>query len=97
MALATGAHANFGERAREIRDSFIPERSLTEKDRQDLMNAVPPAFVELDQAFHETSAALVAAARARDVDQELGIFARMTEACVACHSRLASDRFLDLR
>jgi mono/diheme cytochrome c family protein len=55
--------------------------------------AVPPEFVKLDRAFHETSAQLAAAARAQDVGQELSIFARMTDACVTCHGRFASDRF----
>ncbi len=96
-ALVTGDHATVAERAQKIHDSFILEQSLTEKDRKELMNAVPPAFIELDQAFHETSAALAAAARAGDADRELGIFVRMTEACVACHSRFAGDRFPSLR
>jgi len=57
------------------------------------MAAVPPEFVALDRAFHETSAALAAAARAEEVHQELSLFARMTEACVGCHGRFAGDRF----
>ena len=92
-ALAIGDHASVAERAQQIHDSFILQQSLTEQDRQDLMAAVPPEFVELDRAFHETSAALAAAARAQDVGQEQSAFARMTEACVACHGRFATDRF----
>jgi hypothetical protein len=92
-ALATGDHAAVAERAQQIHDSFILRQSLTEQDKQDLMAAVPPEFVELDRSFHETAAALAVAARAKDVRQELITFARMTEACVACHGRFASDRF----
>ena len=95
-ALATGDHATIAERAQQIYDSFILEQSLTEQDRQDLEAAVPEEFVELDRGFHETSAALAAAARAEDVGQELSAFARMSEACVACHGRFASDRFPSL-
>jgi hypothetical protein len=92
-ALATGDHATVAERAQQIHDSFILQQSLTEQDRQDLMTAVPPEFVELDRAFHETSAELASAARAEDVEQELSAFSQMAEACVACHGRFASDRF----
>lgn len=92
-ALATGDHATVAGQAQQIHDSFILQQSLTEQDRQDLMTAVPPEFVELDRAFHETSAELAAAARAEDVGQELSAFDQMTEACTACHGRFASDRF----
>lgn len=95
-ALAIGDHATVAERAQQIHDSFILEQSLTEQDRQDLVAALPPQFVELDRGFHETSAALAAAARAEDVGQELSAFARMSEACVVCHGRFASDRFPSL-
>jgi hypothetical protein len=95
-ALAIGDHGTVAGRAQQIYDSFILEQSLTEQDRQDLEAAVPPEFVELDRSFHETSAALAEAARAEDVEQELSAFARMTEACIACHGRFAADRFPSL-
>jgi hypothetical protein len=95
-ALAIGDHATVAERAQQIHDSFILEQSLTDEDREDLEAALPPEFVELDRGFHETSAALAAAARAEDVEQELNTFTRMTEACVACHGRFAADRFPSL-
>ena len=92
-AIVTGDHATVANRAQQILDSFILEQSLTEQDKKDLMAAVPPEFVELDGAFHETSAELAAAARARDVAQELSLFAQMNDSCVQCHARFASDRF----
>lgn len=95
-ALAIGDHAAVAKRAQQIHDSFILQQSLTEQDRQDLMAAVPPEFVELDRSFHETSAALAEAARAEDVGQELSAFAQMTEACVACHGRFVADCFPSL-
>jgi hypothetical protein len=95
-ALVVGDHATVGELAQQIHDSFILQQSLTDQDRQDLMAAVPPPFVELDRAFHETSAALAEAARAEDVELELATFGRMTEACAVCHARFASDRFRGL-
>jgi cytochrome c553 len=95
-ALAIGDHGTVAERAQQVDDSFILEQSLTEQDREDLETALPPEFVELDRGFHETSAALAAAAHAEDVEQELDAFARMTEACVVCHGRFAADRFPSL-
>jgi hypothetical protein len=92
-AVVIGDHHTVAELAQQIHDSFILEQSLSEQDRNDLMAAVPPAFVELDRAFHETSAELAAAARAEDAARELIIFGEMTDACVACHGRFAPDRF----
>lgn len=92
-ALAIGDHATVAERAQQIHDSFILEQALTEQDQQDLMAALPSAFLELDLAFHETSAALAEAARAEDVGQQVAMFARMIEACVVCHGRFAADPF----
>ncbi|HEX6141788.1 MAG TPA: cytochrome c [Geminicoccaceae bacterium] len=92
-AVVTGDHATIADRAQRIHDSFILEQSLSDQDRKDLMSAVPPEFVELDRAFHETSAELAAAARAGDVERELITFGEMTGACVACHARFAGDRF----
>jgi len=92
-AIVTGDHPTVAEGAQQIHDSFILQQSLTDQDRQDLMAAVPPAFVDLDRAFHETSAELAAAARVGDADREISAFNQMTEACVACHTRFASDRF----
>jgi hypothetical protein len=54
---------------------------MTEQDRQDLMAAMPPAFVELDRGCHEGSAELAAAGHAEDVGQELSAFAGRPSLC----------------
>jgi mono/diheme cytochrome c family protein len=92
-ALVAGDHATVAERARNIHDSFILERSLTEQELRDLEEAVPPAFLELDQEFHRTAAELAAAARAGDAAREAELFGRMVQDCAACHGRFAADRF----
>ncbi|HEX6142263.1 MAG TPA: hypothetical protein VFZ01_06075, partial [Geminicoccaceae bacterium] len=46
-AVVTGDHATIADRAQQIHDSFILEQSLSDQDREDLMSAVPPEFVEL--------------------------------------------------
>jgi len=92
-AMVAGDHAAVAERAQQIHDSFILQQSLTEQDREDLMAAVPPEFVELDRAFHQMSGELAGAGRAEDAKREVATFNQMTDACVACHSRFAADRF----
>ena len=92
-ALVAGDHATVAERAQNVHDSLILEQSLTEQDLKDLEEAVPPAFLELDQAFHRTAAELAAAARAQDAAREAELFGRMVQDCAGCHGRFAADRF----
>src|SRR3954463_15542882 len=55
-ALVAGDHATVVEQAQNIHGSFILEQSLTGQDLKDLEQAVPPAFLEFDRAFHATAA-----------------------------------------
>lgn len=95
-AIVTGDHETVAKQAMKIHDSFIMKRSLTKQDKADLMKAVPPAFVALDAKLHQTAAKLAHAAEQRDVELETVFFAKMTDACVGCHSAYASDRFPSL-
>lgn len=92
-ALAAGDHAAVAKNAQEIHDSFILDKNLTAQDRRDLDAAVPPAFLELDGAFHQMAAKLVEAARHQDLDLQTHYFSRMLETCQTCHSRYATDKF----
>jgi mono/diheme cytochrome c family protein len=92
-ALVYGDHATVAARAQAIHDSFILDQALTAEDRADLEAALPPAFVEIDTAFHRTAAELAAAARAGDAGREVALFGQMVKACADCHGRFAADRF----
>ena len=92
-ALVAGDHAAVAARAQAIDDSFILEQALTAQDREDLEAALPPAFLELDGAFHRTAAELAAAAWAGNAGREATLFGRMVEACADCHGRFVADRF----
>ena len=93
QALAAGDHVTVAKLAQNIHDSFILEKKLTDKDKHDLEMAVPPAFLDLDGAFHLTAEKLAEAARHKDGDLQTYYFGRMLEMCQTCHSRFASDRF----
>ncbi len=92
-ALVTGDHATVAKNAQAIHDSFILDRNLTARDRHDLETAVPPAFLELDGAFHRTAASLAQAARRQDPDLQQYFFGRMLETCRTCHAQYATDKF----
>lgn len=92
-ALVTGDRAAVAKNAQEIHDGFILDKNLTAQDRKDLEQAVPPAFIELDGAFHRLALKLAEAARHDDVDLQNYYFGQMVETCQICHSRYATDKF----
>lgn len=92
-ALVRGQDDVVAENTQAIHDSFILRRQMTPEDKQALLEAVPEAFVERDQAFHEVSARLAEAAREKDTARQLRLFNDMVGACVECHSRHATERF----
>jgi hypothetical protein len=79
--------------AQAIHDSFILDKKLTAQDRKDLETALPPAFLELDGAFHQLAAKLADAARHKDRELQTYYFGRMVESCQDCHSQYATDKF----
>lgn len=93
-AMVTGDDERVAILAQQIHDSFILRRSMTPEDKADLMAAVPGDFVKMDRGFHEISAELAQAARTKDRALQQEQFGRMIDACTACHSRYATDRFV---
>lgn len=92
-AMVTGDDERVATLAQKIHDSFILRQSMTPEDKADLMAAVPADFVRMDRGFHKISAELAQAARAKDRQLQQKHFGRMIDACVACHSTYATDRF----
>ena len=78
--------------AEQIHNSFILMRELTDKDRKDL-NALPADFLRMDGEFHTTAKKLAVAGQHKDLELQRYYFTRLTESCVACHSRYVTDRF----
>jgi hypothetical protein len=92
-ALVAGDHALVAKNAQAIHDSFILDRNLTAQDRKALETAVPPAFLELDGAFHQMAAKLADAGRHKDTELQNYYFGRMLETCGTCHRQYATDKF----
>lgn len=92
-ALVAGDDERVATLAQQIHDSFILRQSMTPEDKAHLMAAVPDDFVKMDREFHEISAKLAQAARANNRPLQMQHFVRMTNACAACHTRYATDRF----
>lgn len=92
-ALARGQDDIVAENAQAIHDSFVLEQEMSEEDSKALHDLLPHSFVERDHEFHALSADLANAARNGNTQEQLRLFTNMTNACVACHSAHATDRF----
>ena len=92
-ALVAGDHATVAKNAQAMHDSFILDKNLTAPDRRALETAVPPAFLDLESAFHRMAAKLAEAARHQDMDLQNYYFGRMLETCGTCHRQYATDKF----
>jgi len=93
-AIVTGNDERVATLAQQIHDSFILRQSMTPQDKADLMSAVPKDFVMNDKAFHKIAGELAQAARDKNRPLQQEHFSRMLNACVACHSTYATDRFV---
>ncbi len=92
-ALVAGDDERVETLAQQIHDSFILRQSMTPEDKKHLMTVAPQDFVQMDRNFHAIAAELAQAARVNDRPLQKEIFDRMIEACSACHTRFATDRF----
>ena len=92
-ALVRGDADSVSAQARNIRDSFILKRQLTQEDRKALRAAVGAAFVQRDQAFHRLAGDLAEAADAGDRTEQHRLYGAMIEACASCHAQYAADKF----
>ena len=92
-AIIQGRHDEVAQKGQAIHDSFILKQSLTKQDQQDLKAAVPEEFLQMDKYFHQLAAELAEAGKQQDTQAQAETFNRMTESCVACHSRYVTDRF----
>lgn len=77
----------------QMRDSYIMKQALTEAQLQELHDALPASFLELDVRFHYLAGMLSHAAEAEKSELVGYYLGTMTETCVACHSRHAHTKF----
>lgn len=96
-AIIRGNHEVVAERGQAIHDSFILDQELTREDRKTLKASVPKAFLKLDQKFHRQAAKLSEAGNSENTRKQKKVFDRMTNSCVACHSRFVDERFSGLK
>src|SRR5690554_1051449 len=92
-AMVRGEHPIVATEAQRIHDSFILAQELTEEQHAALVEAASKEFLEKDEEFHALGASLAEAAHEEDAPRQQEIFSQMMQACVACHTEHAAQRF----
>lgn len=79
--------------ARQIEETFVLKRSMTEEERQQMVSQLPEAFLELDREFHAKAGEVAQALDAGRFREASDLYGEMTRLCVSCHGRYALGRF----
>jgi hypothetical protein len=92
-AMSAGAWEDVSSIAQNISDSFILKQALTAAQKEELHHVLPQGFIEMDQAFHQSAAMLAHAAELKNPDVMNFYYFKLNTACIACHSKYATQRF----
>jgi uncharacterized membrane protein len=82
-----------GRVASRIEGGFVLAQQLTEAQREELHARLPEGFLTLDGEFHGLARGLAAAAHERRPELVSFYVYKLTDSCLACHSRYAQERF----
>lgn len=93
MAIPKGNWNEIDAIATQIKESYIMQQKLSEKQREALHHSLPQGFQVLDHGFHETAARLSHAAKQHDAQLVTFYFYKLSESCTLCHSTYARHKF----
>lgn len=92
-AFASGDWPSIAETARNIEQSFILAQALSAEQIDELHHALPAEFLAMDAEFHYLAGMLGHAADNRKPELAAFYYSRMLEACNACHTQFATEKF----
>jgi hypothetical protein len=92
-AIARGEWGQVAEIGRKIEQSYLLKQKLTPEQRHRLHKSLPPRFIQLDQAFHESAGMLAHGAEMRKPDIVNFYVYKLSTACVECHTEFAAEKF----
>jgi hypothetical protein len=92
-ALVAGHWDEVARIGRQMRDSYILRKELSQEQLHELHQALPPSFLELDERFHYLAGMLSHAAEAKKPELVGFYLGSLAETCVNCHARHAQEKF----
>ena len=79
--------------ARKMETSYVLKQSLTTSQMHELHSKLPDSFIESDLQFHYLAGMLEHVANIEKVELVGFYIAKMSEACVKCHTEHATRKF----
>lgn len=95
-AFAAGDFGTVSEIAGKIKNSFILKQKMSDEQRHELHEKLPPGFIAKDQQFHRYAGMLEHVSEKKNTELVSFYYSKMLESCIACHSEYAAHRFPDL-
>lgn len=92
-AIVSGNWKATAATAEHIRDSYILQQELTPDLMKELHRALPASFQEMDRSFHHYAGMLAHAAEMENSEIVAFYYYKLTDTCIACHSKFAARRF----
>lgn len=90
---AAGNNIEIAAIARQIKESFVLAKNLTEAQKHELHSKLPASFLALDEQFHYNAGMLQHVAE-KNKNELIGFyFSQLSEACAGCHSMYATHKF----
>jgi hypothetical protein len=79
--------------AAKIKNSYILQQSLTDKQKDELHSLLPQEFIEKDEHFHYLAGMLEHVAQTKKPELVNFYFSEMNQSCADCHAAFATHRF----
>ncbi|MEE9337030.1 MAG: hypothetical protein V3U87_03040, partial [Methylococcaceae bacterium] len=92
-AYVSGNWGEIEKIAEKMKNSYILEQSLSEKQMKELHASLSDEIIKKDQRFHYLAGMLEHAAKNKKPELINFYFSEMNEACVDCHISFAKHKF----
>lgn len=79
--------------AKQIEESFILNKSLSNKQKHELHTKLPDGFLKLDQEFHYMAGMLGHVAESKKSELISFYYSKLFESCANCHKSYAKHKF----
>jgi hypothetical protein len=92
-AYASGNWGEIENIAEKMKNSYILKQSLSHEQVKELHTLLPASFIKLDQQFHYLAGMLEHVAQKKKSELVGFYFAKLSAACLSCHSQYATHTF----
>ncbi len=83
--------------AKQMENTYVLRQGLSHSQMHELHSKLPKTFLQMDEQFHYYSGMLAHVAENNKVELISFYISKMSESCVNCHRRFATEKFPGFR